>query len=1176
MPRYADPTACPDCGGPIGPDASRCGRCGLVLAGPTAVELYWTLQRADELLTALRASSPPATAPATAARAAPVTTTGEAAPVAATAAFPGAGGGHPQVTIPPLARPSAPRRRRLSGASVPRILLGLGALCLVVAALVFMVVTWARLGVGGRTVVLVAATAAAAAVSVWAARRSLPGVAEALTVVAVALGALDAFGAADAGWFGDLDGGTTTIVVGVAIAAVSVLLGVLHELLSAGTGRAEQALVAVGCAAIAGGALMRADEASVVLAVATTVLLALAYAARRAGLPLAALCLLLVALASGLALLGIGLAQLGEGPLSFSHTLLHGGTEDLLVLGALGVVAASLPDLPRSGRTASAVVGLGLLGFALTAFLLDEGPTGVGGAAAGLAVLAGLASVVARAPWRLALRLLTLLWSTVAAVVAVRLALAGAERYLEAHRWLAESPLAPAAAHTAPDRWVGLLVVPPLVVVALIAATSGAASTLRDRARPGGAAVVGAAALGAYAAAAVVPTPLAVLTAAAGAVALGAAVLAARVADRGRSAVAVGAHVAGGVATAVSYPAPGLLLAGALVWAAACGVLVLGGPGRLSRVLRGATSVVWVVLAVPAALALDAWLPPVAGVLLVAAAAALVTVGSVAVLSSGVLPVAGGLAGAAVALAAAAVSVDPASGAALTWAALALALAAAAGAASGRSDLPTGAPVGASAPGASSGRDLARVTAIGALVAAFLAAAPTVGATVARVAADPWSVSWRDRLPGLAEVSAAVDPAAQTALVGALVGTLGVLVLLLVSAPSWWRTVAPPGSAPDADRSAGPATPVDVPQAVLLAAAGALTGIGWMFLPSRSWLVAVGVVLAVAAFAGPRVLRSPGQGRPRRRTPLPTAVGALVLLAVTTVAAAPSQVLFVAATAAATLALAWLSARGHVAWAAPAAVVVGAACLVSGTLAAGAPRTWSATPVLAVAAVAVVLAAVRRRTFLPVEAAFSVAVVGASAVAVDEAGATPWAAHLAVVGALAAGHGASHADRRGYAWAGSVLLAASTWVRLADAEVSTVEAYTLPSALALVALGLWRLHRDGAASSARALGSGLLLATLPSVPQVWDDPVSLRALLLGLGCLAMVLVGAARSLAAPLLAGAAVGAVVVLAEVWPVIGSGPQWVPLTLAGLVLLVCGATWEARMRDLRRAGAYLAALR
>jgi hypothetical protein len=317
-------------------------------------------------------------------------------------------------------------------------------------------------------------------------------------------------------------------------------------------------------------------------------------------------------------------------------------------------------------------------------------------------------------------------------------------------------------------------------------------------------------------------------------------------------------------------------------------------------------------------------------------------------------------------------------------------------------------------------------------------------------------------------------------------------------------------------------------------------------------------------------------GAPARRTPVAAAAVALALLASGTLAALPSQVLFVAATACATAALLWMTPRGQVAWAAPAAVLVGATALVSGGLAAGLPLAWSAAPVLVVTAAALLAGAVLRRTWATLELAFTVAAVGAAAIAVADAGPTALAAHLAVVGALAAGHGAAHPDRRPYAWAGSVLLAASTWVRLADADVTVVEAYTLPSALALVGLGAWRLRTDLGVTSQRALGTGLLLATVPSLPQVWTDPVSLRALLVGLGCLALVLAGAARHLAAPLVVGAAAGAVVVLAEVWPVIGAGPQWVPLTAAGLLLLVCGATWEARLRDLRRAGAYLTALR
>src|SRR5438128_2676784 len=109
--RYADPRRCPDCGSPISPTDEACPACRLPLRGPTAAELFTTLTRADQLLLALRA-------PAWEAGARP--TTGRPEPAPATT----------QWTTPP--------RTRLSGASAPRILLGLGALCLLVAALVFL------------------------------------------------------------------------------------------------------------------------------------------------------------------------------------------------------------------------------------------------------------------------------------------------------------------------------------------------------------------------------------------------------------------------------------------------------------------------------------------------------------------------------------------------------------------------------------------------------------------------------------------------------------------------------------------------------------------------------------------------------------------------------------------------------------------------------------------------------------------------------------------------------------------------------------------------------------------------------------------------------------------------------------------------------------------------------
>ena len=88
---------------------------------------------------------------------------------------------------------------------MPAVLLGLGALCVIVAAVVFLAITWDRLGVGGRTAVLLALTATAAALTGWFVRKRLRGAAETLGVLTTALGAFDLLGARSAGWFGSPD-----------------------------------------------------------------------------------------------------------------------------------------------------------------------------------------------------------------------------------------------------------------------------------------------------------------------------------------------------------------------------------------------------------------------------------------------------------------------------------------------------------------------------------------------------------------------------------------------------------------------------------------------------------------------------------------------------------------------------------------------------------------------------------------------------------------------------------------------------------------------------------------------------------------------------------------------------------------------------------------------------------
>ena len=94
----------------------------------------------------------------------------------------------------------------MSAASVPKILLGLGALCLLVAALVFLAVAWAEMGMGGRTAVLVGLTATAGGLCAWLTTKGLRAGAESFVAVALGLLTLDIFGADSAGWLGSISG----------------------------------------------------------------------------------------------------------------------------------------------------------------------------------------------------------------------------------------------------------------------------------------------------------------------------------------------------------------------------------------------------------------------------------------------------------------------------------------------------------------------------------------------------------------------------------------------------------------------------------------------------------------------------------------------------------------------------------------------------------------------------------------------------------------------------------------------------------------------------------------------------------------------------------------------------------------------------------------------------------
>ncbi|MBF8187843.1 hypothetical protein ITP53_19305, partial [Nonomuraea sp. K274] len=160
-------------------------------------------------------------------------------------------------------------------------------------------------------------------------------------------------------------------------------------------------------------------------------------------------------------------------------------------------------------------------------------------------------------------------------------------------------------------------------------------------------------------------------------------------------------------------------------------------------------------------------------------------------------------------------------------------------------------------------------------------------------------------------------------------------------------------------------------------------------------------------------------------------------------------------------------------------------------------------------------------------------------------------------------------DRRRAAWIGLGLLQLALWLRLAISEVAAPEAYTVALSVAGLAVAWWARLRDSEISSWVGYGAALAVTFLPSAYTAWNDPGLIRPLLLGAAAFAATLAGAWARLQAPLILGGAVLVVTAAHEFAPalaeLVGQGPRWLPIALAGAFLLFTGATYEHRLRDL-----------
>ncbi|SEQ78712.1 SCO7613 C-terminal domain-containing membrane protein [Streptomyces radiopugnans] len=180
MPNLPPPAYCPGCSLPLAPGApaAACPRCALPLTGPVPQQVreidaeLWRLEarrtellyRRGQLLAGLRASGP--------------------------------GGGGRTDTAPrvPPAGPPAPSTAPPPAPPAARnVLLALGGVLLAVAVTAFTLVSWGRLGIGGRAAVLGALTLLGLGVPAALTRRGLTATAEAVASLGLVLLLLDAY-----------------------------------------------------------------------------------------------------------------------------------------------------------------------------------------------------------------------------------------------------------------------------------------------------------------------------------------------------------------------------------------------------------------------------------------------------------------------------------------------------------------------------------------------------------------------------------------------------------------------------------------------------------------------------------------------------------------------------------------------------------------------------------------------------------------------------------------------------------------------------------------------------------------------------------------------------------------------------------------------------------------------
>jgi hypothetical protein len=281
------------------------------------------------------------------------------------------------------------------------VLLSLGGLCVLVAAVVFVAVTWSLLGLTGRTLVLLAITTVLAVGAVVLTRKALRGAAETFWLVVAGTLTVDLLGARSAGLAGldALDWRGTGALVGVILLCLGIGVGMWAR------GQVIARLYGAEAVAVAGALLVTstngwlATDPAVGAAIAVPVLVALFVLLRRE-IFVAAYGMGGLALASWLVLLGLGWDRaLENAGLATWWSDFRGWP--LLVAALFAALVVHTPKVP--GPVRSVAAGMALLGLVL----LASGPRTPGAETrdivigSGVLVVLGVLAAVAPRAWAL-------------------------------------------------------------------------------------------------------------------------------------------------------------------------------------------------------------------------------------------------------------------------------------------------------------------------------------------------------------------------------------------------------------------------------------------------------------------------------------------------------------------------------------------------------------------------------------------------------------------------------------------------------------------------------------------------------------------------------------------------------------------------------------------------------